>query len=276
MIRFACFIVIIGILVCGCTGKSREPAIHVEKAAPAFQLYALRYGISKMASGYIFRGDKTNTRLDFHWLFYLLKYRDYILLIDTGTSDPSYIKSYGISFIPPLNLLNALKLNPEDITHIIITHCHFDHIGGIADYPDARIIIQEDELNAFYKKPFSRDIADWLRKNKQIFTFTEQYTLWDFITVKKIGGHTIGSSVVFIETGDEKILLAGDECYFPRNFLKDIPSAAVYNPEANGKFLDFLRQFEGKIYTFHDPGIVPDKTENPLELFISEPWKNRD
>ena len=39
----------------------------------------------------------------------------------------------------------------EAVTDIIITHAHFDHMGSIAEFPNARIYIQKSELLTWYE-----------------------------------------------------------------------------------------------------------------------------
>src|SRR5262245_24195377 len=41
----------------------------------------------------------------------------------------------------PSGQLARIGLVPADITHLIMTHSHIDHVGGIADFPQAPLII---------------------------------------------------------------------------------------------------------------------------------------
>lgn len=54
----------------------------------------------------------------------LIKTPDGTLLFDTGTGGP-----------PAGSLMTSLEaadVAPEDVTHIFISHSHFDHVGGLA------------------------------------------------------------------------------------------------------------------------------------------------
>lgn len=49
---------------------------------------------------------------------------------------PSIDRGEGIA-----DQLRAVGLGPETVTHIVLSHLHPDHIGGLVDFPDAEVII---------------------------------------------------------------------------------------------------------------------------------------
>ena len=73
------------------------------------------------------------------------------MLIDTGIGElpERYRKFYTVKRKPEQNLKTQLaqhNLKPEDIDIIINTHLHFDHCGNNTLFPNAKIIVQADEL----------------------------------------------------------------------------------------------------------------------------------
>lgn len=94
---------------------------------------------------------------------YLLEHRDGLVLFDTGmspaiVSDPSYIpSSIGRFFLnrvfrlhigPEDSLshrLRALGFDPADIRTVVISHLHFDHVGGIAEVAQAELLVAREE-----------------------------------------------------------------------------------------------------------------------------------
>lgn len=73
-----------------------------------------------------------------------------VILIDTGIGDyhdPKFSMRFAIQggASPLLQVLkNELNLNPEDVTDLIVTHLHFDHVGGLG---------QKDEANHVFLFP---------------------------------------------------------------------------------------------------------------------------
>ena len=94
---------------------------------------------------------------------YVLEHRDGFVLFDTGlnpaiVSEPNYISSALGRFLlhrifrfhigtdnALAKQLEARNILPADIQKVVISHLHFDHIGGIADVPQAELLVSPDE-----------------------------------------------------------------------------------------------------------------------------------
>ena len=107
--------------------------------------------------------------------------KDFVALIDTG---------YEKTIDELKTALNARALTPEQITHVIITHSHQDHIGGVKALPNAQILVNEKELGFWQEKSSTKGL--------NIKTFAPNTELINGSGIYAIAayGHTPGHSVI--------------------------------------------------------------------------------
>jgi glyoxylase-like metal-dependent hydrolase (beta-lactamase superfamily II) len=115
---------------------------------------------------HIFNGFTCNARVPRHWecgtLDLLVETNQGLVLVDTGLGRDDYIHDSGILKLfkvimrMPLDPQEAaicqvarLGYKPEDVRHIVLTHMHFDHCGGLPDFPWAKVHVYRREYEAF-------------------------------------------------------------------------------------------------------------------------------
>jgi len=149
----------------------------------------------------------------------LVKGKDYIALVDTGTPDKIE------------RLITALKqadVEPGQVSHVIITHAHFDHTGGLlrgdkALFPNAKIVICEKEYDFWIdnenqaKAPeatrgsfvaFQKAMAAYRERIEKLPLNKETEYLPGLVLIPAFG-HTPGHLTVLADT-KKKIFFWGD------------------------------------------------------------------
>jgi glyoxylase-like metal-dependent hydrolase (beta-lactamase superfamily II) len=84
------------------------------------------------------------------------------VLIDTGPGLQDYAHPHGMLRMfqvitvlrmdpqeAAVNQVRRLGYRPEDVRHIVLTHMHFDHCGGLPDFPKAKVHVHRKEYEAF-------------------------------------------------------------------------------------------------------------------------------
>lgn len=110
--------------------------------------------------------------------------------------------------------LTAAGVDPGDITEILISHSHGDHVGGLvgADgkllFPNAVIRIEANEWDFMQANAELKSVVDAILPRVQVFRYGSEVA--PGITAVEIAGHTPGHSGFEIVSGAEKLLYIGD------------------------------------------------------------------
>lgn len=209
------------------------------------KITVLKYGESIFEESNIFKSGRPDVKLPISFVFYLIETEDKKILVDVGCDDGAGFKMS--IFKKPVLVLEEYGLNTSDITDVVITHAHHDHIAAIKPYKNAVIHIQELEYQ--YAKKY-------IPATFKVHTFDDKFHLIDQIVTKKIGGHTQGSSIVICHVEEKNYVFCGDECYVKACFDKQIPTGASYRPEVSERF---IKEYSGTNHVpllFHDPDIL--------------------
>jgi glyoxylase-like metal-dependent hydrolase (beta-lactamase superfamily II) len=158
---------------------------------------------------------------------FLIEHPDAKILIDTGTGASasgdldgnfSLLTSYTVA-----EMLPDAGAKPEDITHVIITHRHFDHICGCTTFSDgklvpsfanARYVIQKGEWDicaggSRKRSYFSEHLAP-LHEFGRLEIIEGDAQILPGVFCERTGGHSEHHQIVRIESGGERLLHAGD------------------------------------------------------------------
>lgn len=151
------------------------------------------------------------------------------IIVDCGLGDKDDAKFRDRFKVAPYALdaeLAKHSLKPEQITDIIATHFHFDHMGGltkfdgagkiVARFPNAKIWAQKRNW-AHAWKPNEKDRASYLTDNFSIYDKDSRLQLVEGeeeilpgIRVKVSEGHTIGMQHPLISDGTSSLIYCAD------------------------------------------------------------------
>ena len=162
-----------------------------------------------------------------------------LLLIDTGiglkdVENPEervgkeMIESVGFQFHKTLTAahqVEELGYAIADVKHIVLSHMDNDHTGGLADFPQAKIHVSDEEYKAFCKGSF-RYYKSHLQHKPDLELYSPSSSQWFGFEARKLDlpvseemyliplfGHTSGHCGVAIKNDDKWLFYIGDAYY---------------------------------------------------------------
>lgn len=153
---------------------------------------------------------------------FLVRHGDTVALVDTGVGLIDRPPFVGGQF---LDNLATFGVKPEDVTDVVFTHLHFDHVGwatskGVVVFPNATYRCHEHDWEHFY----GPDPA----ATKKLQPIADRIELWDDdstllpgIDTMTAPGHTPGSTIMVLSSGKDRAMLLGDVVHCPIELLED-------------------------------------------------------
>lgn len=216
----------------------------------------------------------------------LMRHGDDLILFDAG-SGPDFMPSAGE--LP--SALEAAGVTPADVTHVVFTHAHPDHIWGVLDdfdeplFSNARHLIGRAERD-FWIDPATLDAVDPARQSfvagarRRIETLADRLDVFEDgdevaagVTALLTPGHTPGHMSFSLA---EKAFVTGDVVTTPHlGFQRPtLPSGSDQDPEKASdtrvKILNMLAESGITIIGYHlpDGGIGTVGREGDAFAFI--------
>lgn len=167
----------------------------------------------------------------------LIEYNTHKILFETGIGaffDPKMAERFGVQD-PERHLLlenlNTLGVDAKDIDHVVLSHLHFDHAGGLLPtfaemqagksglaFPNATIVTSREAMNRALK-PHSRDRASFIpelmkrleRATMHIIEDPSSESLFDGrLTFFTSDGHTPGQLHSIFRGDKERVVFCAD------------------------------------------------------------------
>jgi glyoxylase-like metal-dependent hydrolase (beta-lactamase superfamily II) len=161
---------------------------------------------------------------------FLLRTATRLTLIDTGVGpvDSAFGRWLGVGGTLP-DELAALGVAPDDVDDVILTHIHSDHTGWstkassngwIPRFSNARYYLHDADVAWMRGFDDEEDVREFteviapLASAGQLDTSVENREISPGLSLRHAPGHTPGHRCVLLDTGDERVLFAGDLLHF--------------------------------------------------------------
>ncbi len=142
-----------------------------------------------------------------------------------------------------IRMFLSTVIDPNKIDIIILTHLHYDHIGNIDLFPNAKIYAGTQEITDFKKDALGACVKDEMVSYLQKKELNPAPNDIDGLKIIPTPGHTKGSICVWYAA--KKILFSGDTIFDKRILGRtDLPTS---DPDAMARTLITLSRFPYEI-----------------------------
>jgi glyoxylase-like metal-dependent hydrolase (beta-lactamase superfamily II) len=232
-------------------------------------VYAAIVGRAKRHHCLLFHLSQRHDEIELVYPFWILREPSRITLIDTGFSAPVAQARGILEHRDPAALLAELGIVQGDVERIVLSHLHYDHFCEPEGFPNARFIVQRDDVTFFSgagrTQPFgaladppSIAALDDLRRAGRLELLDGDQSLGGGLGVVRIGGHTPGSQVVVLERRDGPVVFACDGSHFYDNARTKTPSTLIYRYDEYQRGFSAIERLAagGRWFPGHDPAML--------------------
>jgi len=211
-----------------------------------------------------------------------------LILLDAGISledniadksrfSSDLVQAIGFKLDTDLAAVNQLRqkgLSPHDVTDIVVTHLDCDHIGGLIDFPNARVHLSQEEYQN-YLSDNPRYIRTLMSHNPTLIQYQSSTSTWNGLEVRKVAiggveiyltplfGHTLGHCGVIYYADAQWWFYIGDAYYIREELTNEnhpVHELTTARADDNTLRLESLRRIkqfmkdypEVNVYGYHD------------------------
>jgi N-acyl homoserine lactone hydrolase len=225
--------------------------------ADAVQLFPMTCGWLEASLGLFVEGAPGRIRVPVP--SFLVRHPRGAVVFDTGLHvamqrDPAdrlgvLAQVFQVSFAPGEELaarLAVLAVDPAEVRWLVTSHLHFDHVGGNAQLPNARWVLQRREWEAARDEEWRArafyDPRDYDLGHDRLAVDGEHDLFGDGTVVcLPTFGHTPGHQSLHVRTAEDDVVLTADACYLRRTLEDGIQPPNVFDAAAMRASLARLR-----------------------------------
>jgi glyoxylase-like metal-dependent hydrolase (beta-lactamase superfamily II) len=237
-----------------------------------YEVYAIKYGERMGKRGQIFiGGDPHDAPLAMDYFVWAARNADRTVVLDIGYGKAEGERRKRTFMRCPTEGLKLIGINAEAVEDVVISHMHYDHVGNLEKFPNARFHIQDAELayvtgRAMTHKPLRHsfvlaDVQDMIAAvyGDRVVFHEGDDDLFPGITLHHIPGHTRGLQSMRVNTARGPVVLASDAAHYFESLTEERPFMThenIYLMLEGYRHLKRLAPTADHIVPGHDPLVM--------------------
>jgi glyoxylase-like metal-dependent hydrolase (beta-lactamase superfamily II) len=209
---------------------------------PEYELFAIRYAArDAQRRDHFIGGDPHEGPMPMDYFMWVAVHGGRAIIIDCGFTAEVAAQRKRTFLRCPVDALRLLKVDPDQVRDVILTHLHYDHVGNFHRFPRAQFHLQETEIHyatgRYMKYPrlahsFEvEDICGIVRLNyaQRVVFYNGSAEFAPGISLHAAGGHSAGLQFVRVHTKRGWVVVASDVTHFYENFQSYRPFVTAFH-----------------------------------------------
>ena len=163
---------------------------------------------------------------------YLIQHGSDYMLWDTGL--PAAMKGKPLDIKAAMDAtvtltikeqLATLNVDPASIKYVAVSHYHFDHIGQLAEFPGATLLVGKNDWQVVTTDPATygadpKPFEPWIKGGSKVEAVANDKDVFGdgSVTMLRLPGHTPGHNGLLVRLKRKPVLLTGDLAHFSENY----------------------------------------------------------
>jgi glyoxylase-like metal-dependent hydrolase (beta-lactamase superfamily II) len=214
-------------------------ALFPPPPAPNYSIQAIHYATApNIPVDELVVGGPQHQKVDLAMVVWLIRGGGHTILFDSGFHRDTHLKEFPMKdYLRPDEAVKLAGVQPADVSDIVISHAHWDHMGGLDLFPKAQVWIQKDEYRYYTMNAWQpggdhggidqEDVEELLKLNTEGRVHLingDNVEIFPGIRAYTGSRHTYASEYLRVD-GNPPYVLASDNVYFYLNLSAHLASA---------------------------------------------------
>ena len=209
---------------------------------PDYEIYGLRYGREdfRPESEMYLDGNPAVQAPGLDFYFWVIRGGGRVWVVDCGYAVPVGDRLGHDTLYDPADGLRRLGIDPATVSDVVVTHCHYDHVGNLDAFPQAMFHIQDREMLTVTGRDVTHPALKMYGKRNTLALVGLNYDgrmrfhdgdgeLAPGLSQILIGGHSRGQIALEVATRRGPVIVASDAVHLYDEMERVRPFRVFYD-----------------------------------------------